>query len=359
MSQNEVVVTFKQSGGSMKKHITVLGVDLAKNVFQLHGNNAQGQGILKKRLSRATLLPFVAQLPPCIIGIEACGSAHYWARKFQESGHTVKMMAPQLVKPYVMANKNDMNDARGIAEAVARPEMKFVSPKTIAQQDILLVHRARELCIKSRIAQSNQIRGLLAEYGITMAQGVTAMRNLPVILDINQDKLSEQAKHIFLRLFEQFNSYDNQAQGYEKNIEQQARQHPMGDALMRMPGIGPITASALIGTIGDVSCFKNGRELAAWLGLVPKQYSSGNKIRLGGISKRGDRYLRSLLIHGARASLRHVDKKEDRVNQWASSKKATKPMNLAAVALANKNVRMIWAIMSSGESYRYEVPKAA
>ena len=349
----------QQSGGSMKQDISVLGIDLAKNVFQIHGANVHGKRVLSKRVGRKELIELMSNFTPCVVGIEACTGAHYWARLFNSMGHTVKMMAPQFVKPYVMSNKNDKNDAKGIAEAVTRPEMKFVPIKTVEQQDVLLLHRARELCVKNRTAQSNQIRGLLAEFGVIINKGLSEVRKLPELLDLNKDKLSVKAIHIFERLYEQFKRYEEQVLLYEKDIEAHVKSEPLCKEILKIEGIGPMTASALVATIGDAKVFKNGREVSAWLGLVPKQHSSGNKIRLGGISKRGDRYVRCLLVHGARSALRCVDNKTDKKSRWAANKKATQPMNKAAVALANKNARIVWAMMATGECYRQENVHAA
>ena len=336
------------------KNIKVLGIDLAKNVFQLHGTDANGKCVLKKRLSREKLIEFMAQLPPCLVGIEACGGSHYWARTFIKMGHTVKMMAPQFVKPYIQSNKNDKNDAAGINEAVTRPNMKFVPIKQIEQQDVLLVHRCRELAVKQKTALANQIRGLLLEYGIIIPQGVKQIKHLPEILDDNKDKLTERALTAFIGLHEQFKKYDDQVNGYDKEIARQANQDARCKEIQRIKGIGPLTASAMVATIGDASVFKNGREVSAWLGLVPKQHSSGNKIRLGGISKRGDRYLRTLLIHGGRTVVNGCDKKTDKLNVWVANKKHRCGKNKAAVAVANKNARVIWAILKTGEAYRHQ-----
>jgi len=334
------------------KDIKVLGIDLAKNVFQLHGTNAKGKCVLKKRLSREKLIEFMAQLPPCLVGIEACGGSHYWARSFTGMGHSVKMMAPQFVKPYVKSNKNDANDAEGINEAVMRPNMRFVPIKKIEQQDVLLSHRARELVMKQRTAQANQIRGLLAEYGVIIALGISHIRKMPEILENNKQKLTPKAEAIFMRLYEQFKSYESQVGVYDKEIQQQANSDPMCVEIQKIDGIGPLTASAMVASIGDAKVFNNGREVSAWLGLVPKQHSSGNKVRLGGISKRGDRYLRTLLIHGARSALTRCEGKTDKKNQWATDVKQRCGFNKAAVALANKNARTIWALMATGECYR-------
>lgn len=334
------------------KDIKVLGVDLAKDVFQLHGTDAQGSRVLTKRLSRAKLIEYMANVTPCLVGIEACGGAHYWARVFEKYGHTVKIISPQFVKPYVKSNKNDARDAEAIAEAVTRPNMRFVPKKTVEQQDVLLFHRARELAIKQRTAHGNQIRGLLAEYGIVVSKGLSHLNQLPEILEAEEDKLSSVSKEVFLQLYEQLKTYAEQVAYYEKKIHSHAVTDPRCVAVQEIEGVGPITASAIVATIGDAQAFKNGREVSAWLGLVPKQHSSGNKIALGSISKRGDRYVRKLLVHGARTVVNTCDNKADRKNQWVTDKKQRCGYNKAAVALANKNARVIWALLATGECYR-------
>jgi transposase len=353
MSQNEdVKFSFKKRWEGPMKNIKVLGIDLAKNVFQLHGADSKGKRVLSKRLSRGKLVEFVAKLRSCVIGIEACTGAHYWARLFKGLGHEVRMMSPQFVKPYVKSNKNDRNDAAAIAEAATRPEMKFVPIKEVEQQDILLFHRARELVVKQRTAQSNQIRGLLAEYGIIIPKGISNMDKFCSILEENKEKLSQRAQQLFMQLYEQFKLYHVQVKKYENQIEEMARKNHMCQELMKIEGIGPMVSSAAVATIGDATVFKNGREVSAWLGLVPKQYSSGNTIRLGKISKRGDRYLRKLLVLGARNAVRVCEQKKDKLNIWVADKLHRCGLNKAAVALANKNARIIWAILATGECYR-------
>lgn len=334
------------------KNIKVLGIDLAKTVFQIHGTDIKGKCILRKRLTREKLKIFIATLTPCLIGIEASTGAHYWARLFESMGHTVKMMAPQFVKPYIKSNKNDRNDAAGIAEAVTRPDMRFVPIKKIEQQDVLLSHRARELAVKQRTAQANQIRGLLAEYGIIFPQGIRNIKKIVEILEDNADKLTKKSQVIFTRLYEQFKIYDEQVKCYDKEIEAEAKQDIRCKEIMKIEGIGSLSASAVVATIGDAKLFKNGREVSAWLGLVPKQHSSGNSIRLSGMSKRGDRYVRTLLIHGARSVVKMCEKKTDKRSIWIADKKRRSNYNIAAVALANKNARIIWAILATGECYR-------
>lgn len=346
------------------KDVKTLGIDLAKNIFQLHGVNKKGRCVLKRRVSRNKLAEAVAKLPTCLIGMEACGSAHYWARKFQSMGHTVKLMSPQFVKPYVKSNKNDMNDAEGICEAVGRPLMRFVPIKQIDQQDMLLIHRARELAIKQRTAQSNQIRGLLAEYGVILPKGLKSLREfLPTLLGkLPEDlpgELSEASREIFSLLYNQFKRLDKPVKLYDKKLKQQAFQDPRCQALLAIEGVGEITATAVVATIGSGHEFKNGREVSAWLGLVPKQHSSGGKNRLSGISKRGDGYVRKLLIHGGRSVVKTCDKKPDKRSCWLKDKKDRCGANKAAVAIANKNARIIWAMLTTGEMYRKSIIEQA
>lgn len=334
------------------KNIKVLGIDLAKNVFQLHGTNQQGKCVLSKRLTRTKLLEFMSNLSPCLIGIEACMGAHHWARTFERMGHTVKIMAPQFVKPYIRSNKNDRNDARGIAEAVTRPDMKFVAVKKIEQQDILLFHRARALIMKQRTALANQIRGLLAEFGIIIPKGISHINKLSEILDNHSEDLTTKSNRVFEQLNEQFKYCKVQLSYFDDEIKKLAQQDAKCRAIMEIEGVGPLTASAAVATIGDAKMFKNGREVSAWLGLTPRQHSSGNTIRLSGITKRGDRYIRTLLIHGARAVIKYCERKTDKRSLWAADKKLRCGNNKAAVAVANKNARIIWAILATGECYR-------
>lgn len=338
---------------SVDKVVTVLGIDLAKNSFQLHGVNSKGETVLKKKLSRTKLVEFIARLEPCLIGMEACGGAHYFARKFKEFGHDVRMMAPQFVAPYVKSNKNDSADAEAICEAVQRSNMRFVPLKSVDQQDLQSLHRIRSMVIASRTALINQIRGLLMEYGIIFPKGACHVRNLlPVVLDDTENGLTTEMRELLWPLMEELVHFDNRIAGYKTKIEAISQQHETCRLLLTIPGVGPLIATAMLAAVGDVSVFKNGREMAAWLGLVPKQHSTGGKERLLGISKRGDVYLRTLLIHGARAVLRVSGNKDDKRSRWASSLEARRGSNIAAVALANKNVRAAWAILTKGEKYR-------
>lgn len=336
------------------KDIKVLGIDLAKNIFQIHGANKKGECVLRKRVSRKELLTFIAKLNPCTIGIEACGGSHYWARKFEAYGHTVKMMAPQHVKPYVKSNKTDRNDAEAIAEAIMRPGINFVPIKNLEQQDMQLVHRVREMAVKQRTMLANQMRGLLAEYGVILAKGLSQVRKkFVLLLSDEKSELTERSKKIFHELYERFLSLDEEIKGFDKEIEALSRSDERCVRLMEIGGIGPITATYAVSSIGDGSAFKNGREFSAWIGLVPRQSSSGNKTRLLGISKRGDKYFRTMLIHGARSVVLSSTYKEDHLSQWINRRRTLGGSNKAAVALANKNARTIWAMISTGERYRY------
>ena len=337
----------------MRKDIKVLGIDLAKNIFQLHGTDSKGKRILKKRLTRSKFIEFLVNLPPCTIGIEACGGAHYWGRFLGSYGHTVKMMAPQFVKPYVMANKNDANDAAAIAEAVTRPNMRFVAIKTVNQQEILALHKIREQMKKQRVAQSNHLRGILSEHGIIFDLGFKELRKLPEILDLeeNKAKLNIGFKSVIERQLEHFKAIEKELEFYEKEIELLAADEPIIPELLKINGVGLLSASAFVATIGDASKFKKGREVSAWLGLVPRQNSSGNNIRLGGISKRGNSYLRTLLIHGARSALRTCDNKTDNKSLWMQKLKERCGFNKASVAVANKHARILWALMNDGSCY--------
>jgi transposase len=336
-------------------NITTVGLDLAKNVFQVHGIDERGRTELRKRLKRAQLVPFFANLPPCLIGMEACGSAHFWARKLAGLGHTVKLIAPQFVKPYVKSNKNDVADAEAICEAVGRPNMRFVAVKNAEQQVLLSLHRVRQGFVSARTAQVNQMRGLLAEFGIVFAQGLSwVARSLPGILEDANNDLPGASRALFSRMFEHFRELDRQAKELERQIVLWHREDRASRRLEEIPGIGPITASALVASIADARAFKNGRQLAAWLGLVPRQNSSGGKERLLGISKRGDVYLRTLLIHGARAVLRRYRQcgKMDRAEGWFGRLAARRNPNVAVVALANKNARIVWALLAHDRKYQ-------
>jgi transposase len=293
------------------------------------------------------MLDYFQKLPTCLIGMEACSSAHYWARELQKMGHTVKLMAPQFVKPYVKSNKNDANDAEAICEAVARPTMRFVAIKTIAQQDIQALHRIRSELVQQRTAKVNQIRGLLGEYGLVVGRRVDVLRNaLPLLLEDAENGLTTDFRVLLEGLQQDLITLDERVNEMDKKIKVLASSNTDAKRLQQIPGIGPITATALICAIGDGKQFKRGRDMAAWLGLTPRQHSSGGKDRLLGISKRGDAYLRTLLIHGARAVLKVASNKDDPRSRWLQNLCDRRNKNIAAVALANKNARIVWALLT-------------
>lgn len=332
--------------------ITTVGIDLAKNVFQIHGIDEHGKAVLKKQLKRDQMAAFFVNLPPCLIGMEACSSAHHWARKLVTMGHTVKLMAPQFVKPYVKTNKNDAADAEAICEAVGRPTMRFVPVKNIEQQAVLAVHRVRQGFVKARTAQANQIRGLLAEFGLVIPQGIChiATRACELIEDASND-LTGAFRLLVQRLLDHLKELDRQVDELQAQIQAWHRANDLSTRLAQIPGIGPITASALVASIGDAKNFDSGRQLAAWLGLVPRQHSSGGKSNLLGISKRGDVYLRTLLIHGARAVVYRAGQKAESCS-WINAVVQRRNRNVAAVALANKNARTVWALLAHDRHYQ-------
>lgn len=331
--------------------ITTIGIDLAKEVFQIHGVDEHGKAVLRKQLRRIKMAEFFANLEPCLIGLEACGSSHYWARKLCEFGHTVKLMSAQFVKPYVKTNKHDMADAEAICEAVTRPNMRFVPTKTVEQQAILSVHRARQGFVKARTAQANQIRGLLSEFGIVIPQGIQWIsKRMPDILEDAENDLPGTMRRLLERLNDHLKELDRQVNELELQIKLWHKENEASQRLEAIPGVGPITASAIVSTVGNATEFKDGRQLAAWLGLVPGQHASGGKQLLLGISKRGDTYLRTLLIHGARAVIRFAEKKAE-PGSWLYKLIARRNKNVAAVALASKNARIIWALLTKKATF--------
>ena len=333
-------------------NITVLGIDIGKNVFHLFGMDSGGREVLRKKLTRKKLFAFMVNLPACLVGMEACGGSNHLARVFQGYGHDVRLMSPQFVKPYLKSNKNDYLDAEAICEAVQRPTMRFVPVKSVECQDIQTLHRARSRAVANRTAQANQIRGLLLEYGIVVARGMRILRaRLPEILEDADNGLSMATREVVSELREELVHVDERVGWYDERIAALAKDSEPCQRLQTIPGIGPLVATALISAVGDGQAFRNGRDLAAWLGLVPRQRSTGGKPVLLGISKRGDRYLRTLLIHGARAALRHADKRDDRRSRWACALAARRGKNIAAVALANKIARTAWALLTRGERY--------
>mgnify|MGYP001598112856 FL=1 len=341
------------SNHNAKNDVAVLGIDLAKTSFQLHGVDSLGVTVLKKKLTRKNLCEYIAQLPVCTIGIEACGGAHHWRRVFSKFGHAVHMIAPQFVKPFVKSNKNDAADAEAICEAVQRPSMRFVPAKSIEQQDIQSLHRVRSQAVARRTAQANQIRGLLMEYGLIIPQGISHIRkSIPGMLEDAENELTTMFREILSELYDELVHLDKRIKTLEIKLETLCAQNEDCQRLLTIPGVGLLSATALVAAIGDISAFKNGRELSAWLGLVPRQHSTGGKPTLMGISKRGDTYLRTLLIHGGRTVVRVADKHQDKRNAWITKLDERRGKNVCAVAVANKNARVAWAMLSNKSTYQ-------
>lgn len=336
--------------------ITTIGLDIAKSVFHMYAVNKMGRMVKKKQLKRRQVLATMAKLEPCMIAMEACGGANYWAREFIALGHQVKLIAPQYVKPYVKGNKNDYNDAEAIAEAVQRPNMRFVPIKSVERQDIQNFHCQRERIKKARTALVNQIRGILAEYGVVINKGIAAVRkNLPDILEDAENGLTIRTRELFASLLEELRTVEERFLQCERRIKSMNRDNDVCRRLDGILGIGDITASATYAAAGDGRDFVKGRHFSAWLGLVPGQHSSGGKTVLLGISKRGNAYLRTLFIHGARSVLRHSANKTDRFSLWAQALLVRRGHNKACVAVANKMARMAWVIMAKGETYRVAI----
>ena len=331
--------------------ITTVGLDLAKNVFKVHGIDVTGAAVLRKRLRRGQVLAFFAKLPRCLIGMEACATAHYWGRELQTLGHEVRPMPPQYVKAYVKRNKNDAADAEAICEAVRRPSMRFVAIKTSEQQAALLMHRGRELLVRQRTMLANALRGHLAEFGLITAQGLHKVAGLiTVVRDEKDDRMPGMARQVLRLIAEQIDELEARIAAIEAQIMVWHQANPISQRLATIPGIGPIIATAVAATVAEPSMFRSGREFAAWLGLVPRQNSTGGKARLGGISKRGDSYLRRLLVNGAHAVL--LRSKAGKVDPWLIALRGRKPRLVVAVALANKTARIAWAIMTKQDTYR-------
>ena len=328
-------------------NIRTLGIDLAKSIFHVHGTDAKGKKVKKAKFTRKKLMEFMVNLPPCLVGMEACGGANFWARKFRAMGHDVKLMSPQFVKPYVKTNKNDYNDAEAICEAVERPNMRFVAIKEVHHQDIQCIHRIRKLLMKEQIGIANQARGLLAEYGIVINQGLNSFyKAIPEILEDGENELSGITREMFSELYTRAKELEKRIRDYDKRIAKVYKENEECKKIGELGGIGPMTATALVASMIDPKVFKNGRQASAWVGLVPRQHTTGGKPRLLGISKRGDKYLRTLLIHGARAQVNASLKKTDDMSLWIQSLVARRGKNIATVALANKNMRAAWAILS-------------
>jgi transposase len=340
--------------------ITTIGLDIAKSVFQVHGVDAQGKAVIRRQLKRRAVLAFFEKLPPCLIGIEACASSHHWSRELKALGHTVRLMPPAYVKPYVKRQKNDAADAEAICEAVTRSNMRFVPTKTVEQQSCLMLHRTRHLFIRQQTAVINSIRAHLAEFGIVAPVGRKGVEELlDVVADSNDDRLPEVARVCLAALGAQLRRLKEQILEFDRMIMAWHRSDETSRRLRYIPGVGPMLATALVASVADPKAFRSGRNFSAWIGLVPKQHSSGGKDRLGSISKQGDRYLRGLFVAGALSVIRYAKIRGTKHRPWLTALLARKPTKVAAIALANKLARMAWAMMARGERYRNPVALAA
>ena len=334
-------------------NVTTVGLDIAKSVFHLVGAEANGKPVLKKRLRRNKVLAYFANLTPCVIGIEACGGAQYWARELRGLGHDARLINPKYVKRFLCGNKNDYNDAAALCEAVVHPKTRLVPVKTPAQQDLQALHRVRQGAMQQRTVWVNRARGLLGEHGIVMPKGIGAFRRrVPELLEDGENGLSELFRELLAQLYAQVRALDEQVAAYDRRLAQLARADETCQRLVELPGFGPVISTAMAASAGDGRAYHNGRHLSASLGLVPRQHGTGGKVRLLGITKRGDKHLRALLIHGARAVVYHAANKDDALSRWINRIRAESGTNVAAVALANKLVRIAWVIVRRGEHYR-------
>jgi transposase len=340
--------------------VTTIGLDIAKSVFQVHGVDAAGQVVVRRQLKRRYVLAFFEKLPPCLIGIEACASSHHWSRELQALGHKVRLMPPAYVRPYVKRQKNDAADAEAICEAVTRANMRFVATKTPEQQGCLMLHRTRHLFIRQQTAVINAIRAHLAEFGIVAPVGRNGVEELlGVVADASDKRLPEIARACLVALGAQLRMLKAQILEFDRMINAWHRSNETSKRLDEIPGVGPALATALVASVADPRAFRSGRDFSAWIGLVPKQHSSGGKDKLGGISKQGDRYLRSLFTAGALAVIRYAKIHGAKHRPWLTALLARRPTKVAAVALANKIARMAWAMMARGERYNESVALAA
>jgi transposase len=340
--------------------VKTIGLDIAKSVFQVHGVDADGQVIIRRKLKRRYVLAFFQKVPPCLIGMEACATSHHWSRELQALGHRVRLMPPAYVKPYVKRQKNDAADAEAICEAVSRASMRFVETKTVEQQSCLVLHRTRHLFIRQQTSVINAIRAHLAEFGIVAPVGRKGLEQLLDVVANPEDKrIPDVARTCVAALGAQLRALKAQILEFDRQIMRWHRSHETSQRLDEVPGVGPALATALVASIADPKAFRSGRDFSAWIGLVPRQHSSGGKDRLGSISKQGDRYLRSLFVAGALAVIRYAKIYGTRHRPWLTALLARRPTKVAAIALANKLARIVWAMMTKGECYKEPVALAA
>ena len=333
--------------------IETIGIDIAKNVFQLHGVNHAGKAVFKRRVMRNQLIGVLAQIEPCTIIVEACTGAFYWARRFEALDHQVRVISPQYVKPFVRRQKNDGNDAEAICIAGRQPHMAFVPKKSVEQQDIQALHRARQRMVNHRTAVVSQMRGLLLDRGFAIGVSITrARRAIPDILSDFENDLTALAREAIMELYDLFRDLDRRIALFDKKIERVFQSSPVCQRIAKIKGVGPKTATAIVAAVGDGREFKNGRHMAAWLGLVPRQHSSGERTKLMGISKRGDKHLRAMLVHGARSVVRTAVNKSDPHNESVNQLRERRGFNRATVGVANKTARTIWALLRTGDTYR-------
>jgi transposase len=332
---------------------TIIGLDIAKSSFQIHGVAACGRPALRKKLRRGKVLEFFANLPGCLIGMEACGGAHYWARELTRLGHEVRLMPPQYVKPYVKTNKHDAADAEGCCEAVQRPSMRFVPVKSETQQSLLMLHRIRDRLVAERTGTINAMRGHMAEFGIVAARRELGMKELfAIISDVDDARLPWMARELLVLQVEHLRAIATRIADLDGRLQHQARSDEAARRLTAIPGIGPVIATAMVATVVDAQIFPSGRSFAAWLGLTPRQHATGGRERLLGISKRGDGYLRRQLMHGARSLVRLAAGRDGRLWTWIDGLVARRPFNVVVAAVANKLARIIWAMLGHNETYR-------
>ncbi len=352
MRQDEVEDIMQEKMGGSEVNVTTIGLDIAKNVFHLTGTDAKGVEVLKKRLRRHEVLSYFANLPRCVVGMEACGGAHYWGRELEKLGHTVRLMNARHVEAYRRGQKNDYNDARAIGEAVRQPRMRFVALKSREQLELQALHRTRQGLIQERTRWVNRARGLLSEHGLVINRSVKAFREtLPRILEAADNGLSPTMRALLNDLYEQVCAVDEQLSRYNRYVREACRNSETCRRLDELPGVGEVVATALLASVGDGRQYRRGRDLSACIGLVPRQHTTGGQIRLLGISRRGDRYLRTQLIHGARAVVRVAHRKDDPLSRWVTRLRQQRGTNIATVALANKLLRIAWVIITRGERY--------